>query len=90
MSACNFSIPFSGAPSSILNRAQAAIQDQGGEFRGDDMSGAFRISVLGSDIRGSYNISGQELNVTIDSKPFLIPCGTIENYLTKYLEGVNV
>jgi hypothetical protein len=88
MSACNFSIPFSGSPSSILNRAQAAIQDQGGEFRGNDMSGIFQISVLGSDIRGSYNISGQDLNVTIDSKPFMIPCSTIQSYLTRHLQTV--
>lgn len=90
MSACNFSIPFSGSPADILNRAQAAIQDQGGQFRGDDASGAFKLSVLGSDITGSYSISGQELNVTIDSKPFMIPCSTIQSYLTKYLDGVRV
>ena len=87
MSACNFSIPFSGSPTSVLKRAQTAIQGQGGEFRGDDISGAFQVSVLGSSIRGSYNISGQELNVTIDEKPFLIPCGTIQSYLTKQLGG---
>jgi hypothetical protein len=90
MAACNFSISFSGPPAGIINRAQAAIQDQGGELHGNDMSGAFQLSVLGSDIRGSYNISGQDLNITIDSKPFLIPCGTIRNYLAKYLEGVSV
>jgi hypothetical protein len=88
MSACNFSIPFSGSPGDILHKAQAAIQDQGGHFRGDDTSGAFQLTVLGSDIRGSYNISGQELIVTIDSKPFMIPCSTIQSYLTKHLETV--
>ncbi|MEX1238643.1 MAG: hypothetical protein WEB30_02970 [Cyclobacteriaceae bacterium] len=90
MAACNFSIPFSGSPAGILNRAEAAIHDQGGHFQGDDTSGAFQLRVLGSDIRGSYNISGQELIVTIDSKPFLIPCSTIQSYLTKHLEGVHV
>jgi hypothetical protein len=90
MSACNFSIPFSGSPADILNRAQAAIQEQGGQFRGDDTSGAFKLSVLGSDITGSYAISGQDLNVTIDSKPFMIPCSTIQSYLTRHLDGVRV
>ncbi len=90
MSACNFSIPFSGSPGEILGRAEAAIHDQGGHFRGDDTSGAFKLTVLGSDITGSYNISGQELIVTIDSKPFMIPCSTIQSYLTKYLEAVRV
>ena len=88
MPACNFSIPFSGSPQDILNRAQAAIHDQGGHFRGDGMTGSFELTVLGSSINGSYNISGQELHVTIDNKPFMIPCSTIQSYLTKHLEAV--
>lgn len=90
MSACNFSIPFTGSSVDLLNRAQAAIQEQGGHFRGDDSSGFFELTVLGSEIKGSFNVTGQELNVTIDSKPFMIPCSTIEHYLSKQLEVVNV
>jgi hypothetical protein len=88
MSACNFTIPFSGSPSQILQKAQTAVQGQGGTFRGDETSGVFQLSVLGSDIRGSFTIMGQDLQVTIDSKPFMIPCSTIESYLTKHLETV--
>lgn len=88
MSACNFSIPFSGSPADVLSRAQAAIKSQGGLFRGDDTSGMFELTVLGSAIRGSFSISGQQINVTIDSKPFMIPCSTIQSYLTKHLETV--
>lgn len=88
MPACNFIIPFSGTPSDISRKAQAAVQGQGGSFRGDDSSGAFELTVLGSTITGSYNISGQELQVTIDSKPFMIPCSTIQSYLAKHLETV--
>lgn len=73
-----------------MSRAEAAIHDQGGHFRGDDMSGAFQLTVLGSEIRGSNNISGQDLNITIDSRPFMISCSTIQSYLTKHLEGVRV
>ena len=91
MAACNnFNIPFSGSSADILNRAEAAIHDQGGHFQGDHTSGAFQLTVLGSEIRGSYHMSGQELVVTIDSKPFMIPCSTIQSYLTKYLEAVRV
>jgi hypothetical protein len=79
--ACNFTIPFSGDPTDVINRAKSAVQNQGGAFRGDLNSGSFQISVLGSAIKGSYTISGQELNVNIDSKPFLVPCNTIENFL---------
>lgn len=90
MSACNFSIPFSGTPADILTRAEAAIHEQGGLFSGDHQSGIFKLTVLGSDISGSFNISGQELNVVIDSKPFMIPCSTIQSYLIRHLEAVRV
>jgi hypothetical protein len=90
MPACTFSIPFSGTPADVSRKAQAAIHGQGGIFRGDDTSGAFQLTVLGSDISGSYAISGQEIHVTIDSKPFMIPCSTIQSYLSKHLEAVGV
>jgi hypothetical protein len=79
--ACTFSIPFSGTPADVLARAKSAVQNQGGAFRGDGSSGAFQVSVLGSSIKGSYTVTGQDLNITIDSKPFLIPCNTIESFL---------
>lgn len=79
--ACSFSIPFSGSPADVLSRARSAVQGQGGAFNGNESSGAFHVSVLGSSIRGSYTITGQDLNITIDSKPFLIPCHTIESFL---------
>src|SRR5690606_39618709 len=90
MPACIFSFPFSGTPAEILNRAEAAIHDQGGHFQGDETGGAFELTVLGSVISGSYRVSGQELSVTINNKPFMIPCSTIEHYLAKHLETVRV
>jgi hypothetical protein len=83
--ACNFSIPFSGSPKDILGRAKHAVQHQGGAFRGDESSGIFQVNVMGSAIRGSYTVNGQDLNITIDSKPFLIPCNTIETFLRNQL-----
>ena len=79
--ACNFSIPFSGSPNDVLARAKSAVTGQGGAFKGDASSGAFQLSVMGSAVKGSYRVDGTNLNVTIDSKPFLIPCSTIENFL---------
>ena len=81
MSACNFSIPFSGSPQDVLNKARSSVQSQGGNFDGDETGGAFDVSVFGSTIKGSYAVSGQNLDITIDSKPFLIPCSTIESFL---------
>ena len=81
MSACNFSIPFSGSPETVLAKAKSTVQNQGGTFTGDTNSGNFSVSVFGNAIVGSYTVNGQELAIVIDSKPFLIPCSTIEGFL---------
>ena len=83
MGSCNFSIPFSGDASVIINRAKTAVMSQGGMFEGDNSSGKFDVTVFGNTIKGSYNVELQDLNLTIDSKPFFVPCGTIESFLKK-------
>jgi hypothetical protein len=81
MSTCTFSIPFTGDAESILAKAKAAIESQNGNFTGDANSGNFEVSVFGNSIKGYYNVSGQNLNLTITDKPFLISCSTIESLL---------
>lgn len=78
---CNFSVPFNGSSQDVLSRARSAVQNQGGVFNGNETGGAFQISVMGSAIRGTYAVSGQNLMINIESKPFLIPCSTIESFL---------
>jgi len=80
MSKCNFSISFSGSPQEVLNKAKAAVENQGGSFNGDSHSGNFSISVFGT-ISGSYTVSGNQLNIVIEDKPMMIPCSAIENVL---------
>ncbi|MEJ7671239.1 MAG: hypothetical protein WKF59_00570 [Chitinophagaceae bacterium] len=78
--ACKFKIPFSGSGEQILNRAQTAVQGQGGTFSGDETSGQFEVSVMGT-IKGSYTVMGNELDIVIDSKPMFVSCGMIEGFL---------
>jgi hypothetical protein len=85
MGSCNFSIPFSGDASIILNRAKTAVVSQGGTFEGNDTSGNFNVTVFGNTIKGSYIIVQSALNILIDSKPFFVPCGTIESFLKKQI-----
>lgn len=85
MSSCNFSIPFNGSAEQVLNKAKSAVESQGGNFTGDINAGNFEVSVFGNTIAGSYNLSGNNMDIVIDSKPFLIPCSTIENFLAKQL-----
>jgi len=81
MSTCNFSIPFSGEAGVILEKAKAAVESQQGTFTGDTNSGNFEVTVFANTIKGLYVISGQNLNLTITHKPFLVPCSTIESFL---------
>jgi len=83
MAACNFTIPFTGSANEIVDKARSAVESQDGFFEGDISSGSFKLSVFGNSIEGSYNIQQQDLNIIIDSKPFLVPCSVIEGFLKK-------
>jgi len=85
MSACTFTVPFSGDTETVLNKAKAAIEKQGGTFSGDENAGAFHLSVMNNTIAGSYTVSGNELTMTITDKPFFVPCSTIESMLKSKL-----
>lgn len=85
MADCNFRIPFSGDAGSVVGKAKASVQGQGGNFNGDDNGGQFNVSVFGSTIAGNYSIVGNEMEVTITDKPFMIPCSTIEGFLKNQL-----
>lgn len=85
MADCNFSIPFSGDPQQVLSKARSAVQGQGGTLTGDDNNGQFHLSVFGSTIAGQYSVVGNELQIQVTDKPFMIPCSTIEGFLSKQL-----
>lgn len=81
---CRFKIPYSGSTQQVLNRARTAVEGQGGTFSGNETSGDFEVSVMGT-IRGSYSVMGNELDITIDSKPMFVGCGMIESFLKSKL-----
>ena len=83
--ACNFSITFPGPATRILEKAKSAIEGQGGNFSGDLSSGTFSVKVMGS-ISGSYTITGQVMNINIDSKPIFIGCGQIESFMKSHFQ----
>jgi hypothetical protein len=85
MSACNFNIAFSGSPEEVFQKAKKSVESQGGTFTGDTNGGSFELSIFGNAISGGYTVSGSELNVVIEEKPFLVPCSMIESFLQKQL-----
>ncbi len=58
---------------------------QGGNFSGDNSTGNFDVTAFGNTIKGSYSVAGSELDIVIDSKPFFLPCSTIEGHLKNQL-----
>ena len=85
MSACNFTIPFTKSVTEILEKAKNTIESQSGNFTGDENTGNFDVSIFGNTVVGSYSVNGQELNIDITEKPFLVPCNMIESYLKSNL-----
>lgn len=85
MSTCNISIPFTGAPEIILDKAKKFIESQSGNINGDTLQGDFDLSVFGNAIIGSYTTENQNLHLVITDKPFMVPCSMIESMLKQKL-----
>lgn len=83
--ACDFQIPFTGSADEVVVKARNAVQSQGGNFSGDASTGTFDVTAFGNTIKGSYTVAGTDLNIIIDSKPFFLPCSTIEGFLKNQL-----
>ena len=89
MAACNFTQPFTGTPDTFVATLKAQVQNNGGTFNGDTSSGSFTVPVLGSDVEGTYTITGQDLNVIINKKPFFASCGAIQKFISSHIAGEN-
>lgn len=85
MADCNFTVPFSGNAEDVFNKVKNAIESQGGICNGDAQKGSFSIEVFGNKIAGDYAVSGNNLSILINEKPFFVPCATIENLLKSKL-----
>jgi len=85
--ACSFTIPFAGSASSLVATIRGKILANNGSFSGEDTSGNFSIQAVGASIEGSYAISGNEMEITVQKKPFFVSCNMIRDYVTANLTG---
>jgi hypothetical protein len=83
MTRCKISIPFSGSAQDLINHAASGIRSAGGEFTGDVFAGDFSMNTPIGSVKGSYNISGEQINIEIAQKPMLVSCQRIEEELRK-------
>ncbi len=72
--------------SAILNRIKAKITGSGGNFAGNAECGSFASKSRLGIIKGGYrSISVNEIEITIEDKPLLVPYSTIESEIKKSL-----
>ncbi len=82
---CQFSIPFSGEPESLMKKARQEIERAGGAFEGDSTQGSFQAKTPIGSIHGSYQISGQAISLAITKKPILLSCKRIQKELAEVM-----
>ncbi|MEJ7586654.1 MAG: hypothetical protein WKI04_03725 [Ferruginibacter sp.] len=79
--ACTFSISFQRDASVLVGVIKSKILNQGGAFNGDESGGNFDVALLGSHVRGTYTIAGQQMSFVITDKPFFVSCDQIKSYI---------
>lgn len=77
-------LPIKENPDKILEDVKRKVSARGGNLSGNLQSGIF--SVIG--ISGDYKIVDKSLEITIKSKPFLIPDSFIEHEIHKYFKSI--
>jgi hypothetical protein len=88
MASCKpFTVTVAGDVAAALDKARQQITAKGGTFGGDANAGtvSLKIPILGT-VRGEYAVSGQDLTITITDRPFLAPCGTIEERIRQFFQ----
>ena len=83
---CKLSLPFSDPAEVAIEKARGAIESQNGLFEGNISNGHFEVTVFGNNIKGDYQVQGQNLQLEITDKPFFVPCSMIESFLAKYIQ----
>ncbi|MBI5633780.1 MAG: hypothetical protein HZA15_09915 [Nitrospirae bacterium] len=80
-----FTVALNDEIAAVLGRVESAITESGGTFQGDSSKGVFQgISVMGP-VKGEYSsVSENEIRITINDKPFIVPYSMIEGEIKKY------
>jgi hypothetical protein len=82
----SFIVKLKNEISSILTKVKSIITGRGGRFEGNTECGSFDgKSVLGTIKLKYRSISDNEIEITIEDKPFIIPTQMIESQIKKYL-----
>jgi hypothetical protein len=82
---CKFTIHYPQHKEELVAKLQDAILTTGGQFEGDTSEGRFHGNTPIGSFEGNYVITGDDIEVDVIKKPFLISCSRIESEIKKYL-----
>ena len=82
---CTCTEDFSGSATDLYNEIKSQIENNHGAINGDATAGTFSVPTPLGTVAGSYTIDGQKLTITISSRPILLGCGAICNYIKDHI-----
>ncbi len=88
MGQCQFNYQLKEPVAVLLAQIQQLAKEYGGGFQGDESSGQISLTMLIGTIAGEYTIAGDQLQLTITKKPFLVGCATIDATIRQYLPAL--
>ena len=84
MTGCDpFTIELEGDIDELILRVKKIAKSNNIIFHGDSEGGTFDIDV----VKGNYKVRGEEIEITVKDKPYLVNCGHLEDLLTDLFSG---
>jgi len=71
---------------SLVSKIRNWIEQEGGTFSGDTNSGCIVIKTFMGTVKGHYVVNGNDCELEITEKPFLVSNGIIESTIKDALE----
>ncbi len=84
---CKIIIDYPHPKDEAIQKLKNAIELYNGEFDGNTLEGHFKVGTPIGFFEAKYSIQGDEIEIDIVKKPFLISCEKIEKEIKKYLEN---
>lgn len=93
MSTCTcpeFQVKLTVPPEVLVAAARRAIEEAGGKFEGNAQKGSFSVPTPFGTVAGIYRIADAYVYITIQQRPFLLPCYLIEELVRRWMRDLPV
>jgi hypothetical protein len=84
--ACVFNVPYASKIDDLLAKGLRESKNFDGQFEGTAQNGFFSFRALGGTFTGTYKVGETTIEIIIQDKPFLIPCGVIETFIRAHIK----